>query len=282
MVGLPSTSGISDTVVRVAHLTRIDDVGDPRIADYRALRDQDLRKRYENEAGVFIAEGPSPVAELVRSRFPVRSLLIAEQRLGDVGHLLADLDAPVYVADRALIDAAVRFKLVQGVVGCGQRMPDLSAAEVVDGASTVAILEGVQDPENLGAMFRNAAGLGVDGVLLGPGGCDPLYRRCVRVSMGHVLHVPYAPVDVATAVDLVRAAGFRVLALTPAADGLDLREVPVGPRTAVLLGAEGPGLTDEVMAEADARVRIPMHNGVDSLNVSTAAAIAFHHLSRRS
>jgi tRNA G18 (ribose-2'-O)-methylase SpoU len=146
-------------------------------------------------------------------------------------------------------------------------------------ARLVAVLEGVNDHENLGALFRNAAALGVDAVLLGPRCSDPLYRRSVRVSMGHVLRVPFAelPGPWPESLDVLRAAGMQVAALTPAADAVPLTVSGLrGERVAVLLGAEGPGLSAEALAAADVRVRIPMAAGVDSLNVATAAAVAFH------
>jgi tRNA G18 (ribose-2'-O)-methylase SpoU len=142
------------------------------------------------------------------------------------------------------------------------------------------VLESLNDFENLGALFRNAAAFGVDAVLLDPRCADPLYRRSVRVSMGHVLRVPFAvlPGEWPQSLDLLRDHGFTLLALSPAPDAVPLREVISPPRWAVLLGAEGPGLTDDAMAHADRLVRIPMANGVDSLNVATAAAVAFAHL----
>jgi tRNA G18 (ribose-2'-O)-methylase SpoU len=144
----------------------------------------------------------------------------------------------------------------------------------------LAVLEGVGDHENLGSIFRNAAALGVDGVLLGPGCSDPLYRRSVRVSMGHVLRVPFVSLpDLPAGFDLLRANGFRTLALTPRPSATRLSELSPAPRNAVLLGSEGPGLTDEALLGADELVRIPMSNGVDSLNVATAAAVVFHALS---
>jgi tRNA G18 (ribose-2'-O)-methylase SpoU len=149
------------------------------------------------------------------------------------------------------------------------------------GAQVLAVAEGVNDHENLGSLFRNAAALGVDGVLLGPRCADPLYRRSVRVSMGHVLRVPFAdlPGPWPASLDLLRAAGLRVAALTPAADAQPLATARIaGQRVAVLLGAEGPGLSAEALAAADLSVRIPMAPGVDSLNVATAAAVAFHAL----
>jgi tRNA G18 (ribose-2'-O)-methylase SpoU len=143
------------------------------------------------------------------------------------------------------------------------------------------MLEGVGDHENLGSIFRNAAALGVDGVLLGPGCADPLYRRSVRVSMGHVLRVPFSTVpDLDTGLDVLRAAGHRVLALTPRATATPISRVHSTERDTVLLGSEGPGLTDEALRGADEQVRIPMAGGVDSLNVATAAAVVFHALRR--
>jgi tRNA G18 (ribose-2'-O)-methylase SpoU len=145
----------------------------------------------------------------------------------------------------------------------------------------LAMLEGVGDHENLGSIFRNAAALGVDGVLLGPGCSDPLYRRSVRVSMGHVLRVPFATVpDLSAGLDVLRAAGHRVLALTPRSTATALAKVVPSERDTVLLGSEGPGLTDEALRGADEQVRIPMAGGVDSLNVATAAAVVFHALAR--
>lgn len=265
----------------MAELIRIDDPADPRLADYAALTDAELRKVYEREHGVLIAEGPNPVRELVASSYPVRSLLVADDRLDRVEALLDGLDAAVYVVTQALLHEVVRFKLHQGVIACGGRLPLLAASEVLEAARRIAVLEGLNDHENLGTLFRSARGLGVDGVLLGAGCADPLYRRSVRVSMGHVLHVPHARVDhLDAALPDLHAAGLRTVALTPDPNAMDLRDVEVadGDRVAFLLGAEGPGLTAAALQAAQVRARIPMHGGVDSLNVATAAAIAFHIL----
>jgi tRNA G18 (ribose-2'-O)-methylase SpoU len=166
------------------------------------------------------------------------------------------------------------------VLAAAPRPGELSVDEVLDGARTVAVLEGVNDHENLGSIFRNAAGLGVDAVVFGTGCADPLYRRAVRVSMGHALLVPYAwagawPADLT----LLRERGFRVMAMTPdagAATLADAMETVRDDRVAVLVGAEGPGLTETAMRASDIRVRIPMSRGTDSLNVATAAALAFY------
>jgi tRNA G18 (ribose-2'-O)-methylase SpoU len=267
---------------------RLDDPADPRLADYAALTDAELRKRYERDAGVLIAEGPHVVRELVRSPYPVRSLLLAEERLAAmadvVGHLGVHApEVPVYVVARDVLDAVVRFPLHQGVLGCGRRLPRRAASEVVAASRRVVFLEGLNDHENLGTLFRTIRALGADGVLLGPGCADPLYRRSVRVSMGHVLQVPFASVPATGAgLDLLRVAGFRTVALTPAA-ATDLRDLGVaaGERVAVLLGAEGPGLSDAALAGADERVRIAMRPEVDSLNVAIAGAIALHALQAR-
>jgi tRNA G18 (ribose-2'-O)-methylase SpoU len=266
-------------------LVRITDPSDPRLADYAALTDAELRKAYEHERGVLVAEGPNPVRELARSRFPVRSLLVAEERVAELQDVTEQLDAsvPVYVVTREVLYAVVRFQLHQGVLGCGGRLASVSPSEVATGAHRVVLLEGLGDHENLGTLFRSIRGLGGDAVLLGPGCADPLYRRCVRVSMGHVLHVPFARVaSIVAALDLLHDAGFTTVALTPAADAVDLRDVEVAAtdRVALLLGAEGPGLSGAALAGADVRARITMHAGVDSLNVAAAGAIALHALTR--
>jgi tRNA G18 (ribose-2'-O)-methylase SpoU len=175
----------------------------------------------------------------------------------------------------------VGFHLNRGVLAVADRAAPPDVRALLRDARLVAVLEGVGDHENLGALFRNAAALGVDAVLLGPRCSDPLYRRSVRVSMGHVLRVPFAelPGPWPASMALLRAAGLRVAALTPAAGALPLASAGLaGERVALLLGAEGPGLTDEALDAADVRVRIPMAAGVDSLNVATAAAVAFYGL----
>ncbi len=268
---------------------RLDDPADPRLADYAALTDAELRKRYERDAGVLIAEGPHVVRELVRSPYPVRSLLLAEERLPAMAEVVGHLgvhapEVPVYVVTREVLVEVVRFPLHQGVLGCGRRLPPRAVADLVATAGRLVLLEGLNDHENLGTLFRTIRALGGDGVLLGPGCADPLYRRSVRVSMGHVLHVPFAPAPAtAVALDLLHAAGFRTLALTPTADATDLRDLAVTAedRVAVLLGAEGPGLSDAALGGAHERVRIAMDPAVDSLNVAAAGAIALHTLPRR-
>jgi tRNA G18 (ribose-2'-O)-methylase SpoU len=255
----------------------ITDPADPRLGDYAALTDARLRKRYEHEHGVLIAEGPNPVRELVGSRYPLRSVLVTEERLPFLASLPGALEVPIYVTAREVLYELVRFRLHQGVLACGGRLAPDEPAQVLAEARRVSVLEGLNDHENLGTLFRTIRGLGGDGVLLGPGCADPLYRRSVRVSMGHVLHVPFARVPtIAAGLAQLHAAGFTTIGLTPDPTAVDLRdvEVAVDQRVAVLLGAEGPGLSDAALDGAQLRVRIPMHAGVDSLNVAAAGAIA--------
>jgi tRNA G18 (ribose-2'-O)-methylase SpoU len=259
----------------------VDDPGDPRLDDFRDLTTADRRPDRPGGRGLVIAEGVVVVQRMLRSPYPVRSLLGVRRR---IEALTADLaayhraDLPCYVASADVMADAVGFHLNRGVLAVADRAAEPDITDLTGAARLLCVLEGVGDHENLGSIFRNAAGLGVDGVLLGPGCSDPLYRRAVRVSMGHVLRVPFARLDDWPAgLHRLRADGFRLLALTPNPAAVPLHEaVAPGGRTAVLLGSEGPGLTDEALAAADARVRIPMAGDVDSLNVATAAAIALY------
>lgn len=263
----------------MAILTAVDDPDDPRIDDYRDLTTADRRPDRPGGRGLVIAEGVVVVRRLLDSPYPVRSLLGVPRRLEELSGDLARLDVPAYATDADTMARAVGFHLNRGVLAVADRAaaPDLTG--LLAGARSVAVCEGVGDHENLGSLFRNAAALGVDALLLGPGCSDPLYRRSVRVSMGHVLRVPFTRLAGTwpASLDTLRDAGFSVVALTPAPDAEPLAAANLtGEKVALLLGAEGPGLTDEALAAADRRVRIPMAGGVDSLNVATAAAVAFH------
>ena len=224
-----------------------------------------------------LAEGVLVVRRLLESAYPVRALLGVRRRFDELGEV-GEVDAPCYVADAQVMAEVIGFHLNRGMLASADRVSFPPVEEMVRAARTAALLEGVGDHENLGALFRNAAALGIDAVLLGPGCADPLYRRSVRVSMGHVLRVPFATMDgpIEATVAGLRSAGFIVAALTPASDAVPLAQAGLGgARVAVLLGSEGPGLTESALRSADLRVRIPMAAGVDSLNVATAAAIAF-------
>ena len=263
----------------MATITRVPDAADPRLDDYRDLTTADRRPDRPGGRGLVIAEGVVVVRRLLASPYPVRSVLGVPRRLDELAADLDGVDVPAYAVDADTMAAAVGFHLNRGVLAVADRAAPVDPAALARNARVLAVCEGVNDHENLGSLFRNAAALGVDGVLLGPRCADPLYRRSVRVSMGHVLRVPFAelPGPWPGALDGLRAAGLTVAALTPSPAAVPLAAAGLGGRrTALLLGAEGPGLTAEALAAADLAVRIPMASGVDSLNVATAAAIAFH------
>jgi tRNA G18 (ribose-2'-O)-methylase SpoU len=263
----------------LAPFVPLSDPEDERVADYRHLTDAGWRRRMEGERGLFVAEGVMVIREVVRRGHRVRSVLLARNRHPALAAELEPLEAPVYLAEPAVMDAVAGFHVHRGALAAVERPPLADPGDLVASARMVAILEDVNDHENLGAVFRNAAGLGVDAVLLSPGCCDPLYRRSVRVSMGHVLSVPWARLEPwPEALDGLRRAGFSLLALTPDPAAEPLPRVPPGPRLAVLLGSEGPGLSTAALAAADRHLRIPLRAGIDSLNLASAAAIAFHAL----
>ncbi|KAA9150575.1 RNA methyltransferase [Amycolatopsis acidicola] len=265
----------------MAQLIPANDRSDPRLDDFRALSTADRRPDRPGGRGLVIAEGTVVVRRLLASGYPVRALLGVPRRIEELAPDLADVPVPAYVASAELMAEVVGFHLNRGVLAVADRAPQPPVARIVAGARTLAVLEGVGDHENLGALFRNAAALGIDGVLLGPGCSDPLYRRSVRVSMGNVLRVPFGTVESwPDGLKVLRDNGFKIAALTPRPDSVPLGELR-GEKVAVLLGAEGPGLTDAALDAADVAIRIPMAPGVDSLNVATAAAIAFYELAGR-
>lgn len=266
----------------------IDDPGDPRLDDFRDLNSVDRRPDLPSGRGLVIAEGVLVVQRMLASRFTPHALLGTDRRLAelkdDLTGILGGVEVPFYRTSADVMARVVGFHLNRGVLAAARRVPEPSVAQVVDGARTVVVLEGVNDHENLGSIFRNAAGLDVDAVVLGSGCADPLYRRAVRVSMGHALLVPYAPATGWPAeLVMLKRRGFRLLAMTPDRQARPLAEAMTAvhdERVAVLMGAEGPGLTLATLRLSDVRVRIPMSRGTDSLNVATAAAVAFYERSR--
>lgn len=259
-------------------IVRIDDLDDPRLADYQHLRGPSRRMALERERGIFTVEGRLSIEALLASRYTVRSILVAEEHVQRVATLV-HTEAPIYSMPAEAMEAVTGVHFHRGVLAVAERPALPPVAELVATARRLLVLEAVNDHENIGALFRNAAAFGVDAVLLDPRTTDPLYRRSTRVSLGHVLRVPFARVDDGAwppvLADL-RAAGIVTLALTPAADAEPIgRVVTEAPeRVALVVGAEGPGLSDAALAAASRRVRIPMAPGVDSVNVATAAAIA--------
>jgi tRNA G18 (ribose-2'-O)-methylase SpoU len=267
----------------VSEPVAVSDPADPRLDDFRDLTLADRRPDRPGGRGLVIAEGTVVVRRLLDSPYPVRAMLGVRRRFDELRDDLARTAAPYFVATAEVMAAVVGFHLNRGVLATADRVPFPPASELLDAVRSVAVLEGVGDHENLGAIFRNAAALGIGAVLLGPGCSDPLYRRSVRVSMGTVLLVPFAPLvgDWPASAELLRAAGFDVVALTPRSSAVPLRAARLtGRRVALLLGSEGPGLTDDALTAADLQVRIPMAPGVDSLNVATAGAIAFAEIAQ--
>lgn len=255
--------------------------------DYRRLNDQAARTAIEGDE-FFIAEGPTAIARLIASGHRVRSVLLTpsayQRMIDDAGSGLSGLDAPIHVVSRAELAEIVGFDLHRGAVAAADRRPAPALDEVLAASRTIAVLEGLNDPENLGAIARSARALGVDALVVDPRCIDWYYRRSVRVSMGAVLTLPVvraAPWP--DALDTIAAYGFETWAMTPADDAVSLwdRGLDWPERLAVVLGAEGPGLEAATMARCDRRVKIPVDATVDSLNVGAAAAVVFAERARR-
>jgi tRNA G18 (ribose-2'-O)-methylase SpoU len=260
----------------------ITDPDDPRIGDYRALTDVELRTRWEPPNGLFIAEGELVIGRALRAGYRMRSALVDEKRADQLTGLPDD--APLYTAPPGVLESITGFHVHRGILGSFHRRPLPEMADLLKQARGIAVLEGLNTHTNLGALFRSAAALGIDAVVLSPNCADPLYRRAVRVSMGEVFAIPYAKSeDWPGTLAAIREAGFTLLAMTPAPDAVALRALTPSQRErpALLLGAEGPGLTRTALEASDVRVVIPMYNNVDSLNVATAAAVAFYELGAR-
>jgi tRNA G18 (ribose-2'-O)-methylase SpoU len=279
-----STATDVDDVIENVIVADVTDPADPRLDDFRDLNSIDRRPDLPSGKGLVIAEGVLVVQRMLASRLRPRAFLGTDRRLRELADDLAGCGVPYYRASAEVMAEAVGFHLNRGVLAAAPRPAELSVAEVLAGARTVVVLEGVNDHENLGSIFRNAAGLNVDAVVFGAGCADPLYRRAVRVSMGHALLVPYAraqswPGDL----KLLQDNNFRLVAMTPGAGSVPLAqalEPLAGDKIAILVGAEGPGLTEHTMRACDVRARIPMSRGTDSLNVATAAALAFYERAR--
>lgn len=263
-------------------LIPIDDPADPRLEPYRDVRERDLVGR----RGLFVAEGETVLRVLAgQDRCRARSVLIAAKRQAKLTPILETLPAgtPVYLASQPVLDGIVGFELHRGILAIAEKPAPVSAAELLSGlpeAALVMALVGISNHDNMGGLFRNAAGFGVDAVLLDPTCCDPLYRKAIRVSVGGVLRVPFATLGAGEdLIDRLESHRFTLVALSPAGEtalsGLERLDRP-----ALLLGAEGPGLPAATLARCRT-VSIPMAPGFDSLNVAVAAGIALHQLTSR-
>jgi tRNA G18 (ribose-2'-O)-methylase SpoU len=259
----------------------VGDASDPRLADYVRLTDVHLRRSLEVTHGLFIAEGEKVIRRAIAAGYPVRSFLVAEDKLSTIADLAASCNAPLYVLRPAAAEQLTGYRVHRGALASMHRLPLPPVGDVLAGARRIVILEDIVDHANVGAVFRCVAALGLDGVVLAPRCADPLYRRAVKVSMGAVLAVPYARLaDWRDGLAEVREAGFRLLALTPDPAALDISSVraTAADKLALLIGGEGAGLSGRWLAAADQAVRIPMSRGIDSLNAASAAAIACYLL----
>jgi tRNA G18 (ribose-2'-O)-methylase SpoU len=263
----------------MADLIAISDADDPRLADYVSLRDVQLRRNLEAERGLFVAEGEKVVRRAMAAGSRVRSFLMAERWLAGLGEELDSAgDVPCYVVSEAVAERVTGFHVHRGALAVMERPEQPTFEQVLSDARRVVVLEDIVDHANVGAIFRSAAALGVDGVLLSPRCADPLYRRSVKVGMGAVFALPWTRLDDwYDALPRLADAGFITAALTPAADAFDLAELVGrvgGGKLALVVGSEGHGLSTRWLGCADLRVAIPMAHGVDSLNVAAAVAIA--------
>lgn len=268
-------------------MLHIADPADPRLADFRDLTDVALRRVLEPEGGLYMAESSKVLSRALAAGHRPRAVLTQERWLGELAEILADEpDVPVYVVPAQTAEALTGYAVHRGVLASMHRPPVRGVADVLAGARLAVILEDIVDHTNVGAAFRAAAGLGADAVLVTPRCADPLYRRSVRVSMGTVFQVPWTRLPEWQGDDGARvqlhAAGFHIAALALAEDAVSLDDFAAAPpeRVALLMGAEGDGLSRRALAAADSVVTIPMAGGVDSLNVASASAVALWAVSR--
>lgn len=274
----------------MANIIHIKDFSDPALDVYVRLTGAQLRNKLEPEKGIFIAESPTVIEVAMQGGCQPISILTDERLLGGaVDKIIAQCgDIPVYTASRELLTRMTGFELTRGAL-CAMRRPALpSVEELLCKARRVAVLEGVADSTNIGALFRSAAALGIDAVLVTPTCCDPLCRRAVRVSMGTVFLVPWTRIGETAedwphpSMEKLKSLGFKTvaMALTDNSVSIDDPAIKAEERLAIILGTEGDGLAKSTIADCDYTVKIPMKHGVDSLNVAAAGAVAFWELTK--
>lgn len=273
------------------NIIEITDFHAPELDPYARLTQNQLRNRLEPEKGIFIAESPKVIGRALDAGYkPVSLLMERKQITGPAAGILSRCgDAPVYTADREMLAELTGFELTRGVLCAFRRPAPRPVEELCKNARRVAVLEGIVDSTNVGAIFRSAAALNMDAVLINPSCCDPLCRRAVRVSMGTVFQVPWGQLGETPAdwpekgMDLLHSLGFKTaaMALSDRSVSIDDEQLAKEPKLAIVLGTEGDGLAAGTIASCDYTVRIPMSHGVDSLNVAAASAVAFWQLGRQ-
>lgn len=261
-------------IIEITSLTQ------PGVEVFATLTEAQLRNRLDPQRGVFIAESPKVIRVALDAGYEPLALLCEEKHItGDAADIVARCgDIPIYTGERNLLASLTGYTLTRGVLCAMRRPTPPSVADVCSNARRIVVVDGVVDTTNIGAIFRSAAALGIDAVLLTPTSCDPLNRRAVRVSMGSVFLVPWTWID--TPISSLRELGFKTaaMALSDNSVSIDDETLNKEPRLAIIMGTEGDGLADRVIADADYVARIPMAHGVDSLNVAAAAAVAFWQL----
>jgi tRNA G18 (ribose-2'-O)-methylase SpoU len=262
-------------------MIEITSLDDPRVSPFSRLTEAQLRMELEPENGLFIAESPKVIRVALNAGWQPMALLCERKHIeGDARDIIERLSprVPIYTGSRELLTQLTGYTLTRGVLCAMHRRPFPTLEEILKGARRVVVIEAVTDTTNIGAIFRAAAALGIDAVLLTRDTCDPLNRRAVRVSMGSVFLVPWTWLDVP--ISSLHEYGFRTvaMALTDQSIPLDDARLKTEPRLAIIMGTEGDGLSQQTISEADYTVRIPMAHGVDSLNVASAAAVAFWEL----
>lgn len=272
------------------NIIEITDFHAPELDPYARLTQNQLRNRLEPEKGIFIAESPKVIDRALDAGYkPVSLLMERKQITGPAAGILSRCgDAPVYTADREMLAELTGFELTRGVLCAFRRPAPRPVEELCKNARRVAVLEGIVDSTNVGAIFRSAAALNMDAVLINPSCCDPLCRRAVRVSMGTVFQVPWGQLGEAPAdwpekgMDILHSLGFKTaaMALSDRSVSIDDEQLAKEPKLAIVLGTEGDGLAAGTIASCDYTVRIPMSHGVDSLNVAAASAVAFWQLGK--
>lgn len=273
------------------NIIEITDFHAPELDPYARLTQNQLRNRLEPEKGIFIAESPKVIDRALDAGYkPVSLLMERKQITGPAAGILSRCgDAPVYTADREMLAELTGFELTRGVLCAFHRPAPRPVEELCKNARRVAVLEGIVDSTNVGAIFRSAAALNMDAVLINPSCCDPLCRRAVRVSMGTVFQVPWGQLGETPAdwpekgMDILHSLGFKTaaMALSDHSVSIDDEQLAKEPKLAIVLGTEGDGLAADTIASCDYTVKIPMSHGVDSLNVAAASAVAFWQLGRQ-